>query len=291
MVAYLQKLFGICLTGDVSEKILPIIWGPSDTGKTTFSEILLALLGPDYGQEMSEATIAASSRRRSGGEASPDLVRLLGIRLAVVSETSEGMQLNAARVKALTGRNRITARDMYKSQIEFDPTHKIVIETNHKPGMRDGDEAMFRRVHLIPFEVVIPKDEQDPSLPMKLREELAGILAWAVRGCLAWRAEGRLAPPPEIEAATAQYRQESDVLRDFVEDRCVVGPGRSVSVSDLYVAYRAWARLAEDDYPLGKHKFNALVEARGVTREPRIWRGIGIASPTKFEQTTAEVAR
>lgn len=288
MVAYLQEVVGIFLTGDVSEKFLPIIWGPSDTGKTTLTETVFEVLGGDYAQPMAESTIAKADRHRGGGEATPELARLVGVRLAVVSETSAAMQLNAARVKAMTGRNKVTARNLFQSPFDFVPTHKLLIETNDRPGMRDGDAALFNRVHLIPFEVVIPKDDQDPTLPARLRDELPGILAWAVRGCLAWQRKGHLARPPEVANATIDYQLESDLLSEFVEDRCVVGQERSVSVTELFKEYRYWARGIEDDYPVGKHRFNALMAARpGVRREGRVWRGIDRIK-TGFDRTTEE---
>lgn len=278
MVAYLQQMVGIFLTGDVSEKFFPMLWGPPDTGKTTFTNTIMALLG-DYAQTMSEATISDPKWGASGGDATPDVARLLGTRLAVVSETSAKMQLNAARAKAWTGRNRITARKLYSKPFDFNPTHKLLIETNNKPGMPEGDEALFNRVHLIPFQVPVPKAEQDSALETKLQAELPGILRWAVRGCLAWQQAGRLERPTPVAAATDDYRAENDQVQAFLAERCVEGSKENTGVPRLFAAYALWAAESVDGPPLGKQEFNRQLEGRGFRRDQqkRNWQGLELA--------------
>lgn len=284
MVAYLQQMVGIFLTGDVSEKFLPILWGPPDTGKTTFTNTLRALFGP-YAQTMSEATISNPKWGASGGEATPDVARLLGTRLAVVSETSAKMQLNAARAKAWTGRNRLTARKLYKEPFDFNPTHKLLIETNNKPGLPEGDEALFNRLHLIPFQVPVPKAEQDSALETKLQVELSGILTWAVRGCLVWQQKGRLEQPKPVAEATKDYRAENDHVQAFLSARCVEGSKENTGVPRLYAAYALWAAENVDGQPLGKQVFNRQLEGRGFRRDQqkRNWQGLELAPEPESE--------
>jgi P4 family phage/plasmid primase-like protien len=286
MLNYLQKLVGIFITGSVKEKFLPIIWGLPDTGKTTFTNILRALLSDDYAQVMGEGTVAEVKRKADGGDASPDIARLKGVRLAIVSETDEGMRLNAARVKVMTGRNRMMGRFLHANLIEFEPTHKILIETNHRPLIPTGDDAVWARIHLIPFENVIPRSEQDPDLEDTLREELSGILAWAVSGCLKWQEEG-LGQPPEIEEATKKYREEEDPLKDFVSEALVESaPAARLGIQEGFKAYQKWAD--GDKYAFGRKRFAALMDRR-FERDPqkRFWVGIGksdSATPTQFEK-------
>lgn len=286
-LGYLQRMAGIMLTGDVSVKFLPIIWGLKDTGKSVLTNTLRRLLN-EYAQVMSEATLAHQQRKAAGGEASPDLARLVGIRLAVTSETGSDFRLNEGRIKAWTGRTPVTARHLHGHQFDFEPTHKILIETNNRPIISGGDEATWGRVQLIPFTEVIPKPEQDEELEEKLAGEFPGILTWAVRGCLEWQASG-LKVPADVQAATEQYQETMDPLQDFFEARCQVGPDHAVSRTDLWEAYLEWAKQ-HDGYPLGKQRFNALLEAKGFeafrdsqNKNARSWRGIGCRRNVKGE--------
>src|SRR5439155_16389137 len=135
----------------------------------------------------------------------------------------------------------------------FTATHHIWLAANHKPTIKGTDLAIWRRILLIPFLVTIPEAERDKHLGEKLRAELPGILAWAVRGCLAWQAEG-LAPPEEVRAATQEYREEMDVLGNFLEDRCVMDPREGASAARLYTEYQDWCEKA-GERPAGTRAF------------------------------------
>ena len=119
---------------------------------------------------------------------------------------------------------------------EFEPTHKVFLATNHKPVVKGTDNAIWERIRLVPFEVTIPEDERDTSLPEKLKEELSGILSWAVQGCLEWQESG-LSVPDEVRVATDGYRGEMDVLGQFIADCCFVAPSVRAKAPSLYVAY------------------------------------------------------
>jgi putative DNA primase/helicase len=276
MMGYLQKLVGLCLTGDVSEKRLPIVWGPSDTGKTTFTETVMAVLGDDYREVVAEATIAKTKYTSDGAAASPDIAKLRGVRLAVVSETGEATRLNEARVKALTGRNRLTARHLHRDPFTFDPTHKLLIETNHKPIVEESGDAVWNRVDLIPFTVVIPPEEQDKALPAALLGELPGILGWAIQGCLRWQVEG-LGRPPEVADATAAYRAEMDRFGEFLDDRCDLRPDARTTTAAIYAAYRAWC-LGLGDEPMTSSEVGSRLRERGFEpwrdKSARGWTGL-----------------
>jgi putative DNA primase/helicase len=142
--------------------------------------------------------------------------------------------------------SRLQARRIYGSPFEFDPHFKLFIDANHKPVIRGTDNAIWRRIHLIPFNVSIPKNEQDPDLGNKLRTELPGILAWAVRGCLKWRQE-ELRPPKTVTDAVDQYRNQMDVVGDFVAECCRKEPATTVAAADLYAAYRHWSQSRGDE--------------------------------------------
>lgn len=282
MIRFLQQLAGILITGDTSVKFLPVIWGYPDTGKTVFTNTLKRLLGRQLAKTISQATIAHQDRSQAGSAPSADLMDLLGTRLAVVSETDDELRLNEGRVKAWTGRNDITARPPHgKKQITFPVTHKLVIETNHKPNIATGDDGMWARLVLIPFTNVIPEDEQDKDLEEKLEAEFPGILAWAVRGCLDWRTNG-LQVPDKVRKATAEYKIEEDPLAEFLGDVCELDLAGSVDRSRLRNTYEAWCR-AEGREALSRPKFNKLLKDLGCTesrdtkrKNARVWQGITI---------------
>lgn len=296
MIGYLQRMVGIFLTGDVSEKFQPIVYGGPNTGKTTFANVLRSLLGDDYSTTITEATLAKTGRPTSGSEASPDLADLLGARLGIASETSAGLRLNEARVKAWTGREKLKARKLFQDPFEFYPTHKLLIETNEKPVIDASDSAMWDRVHLIPFHVEIPKAERDRQLDSKLIAELPGVLAWAVKGCLAWQTEGLTKPSLVIEE-TDDYQREMNPLDAFFTSQCEFGDGKVVETEVLFNAYREWEimRHTPQKSQLGRNKFSSLVRQRvnhSKFQDPennraQSWRGIAVnprihASPSQF---------
>jgi putative DNA primase/helicase len=219
--------------------------------------------------------------KRAGGVPN-DVARLKGARFVAASETEEGRRLAESLVKDLTGQDTISARFMRAEWFDFRPTHKLWLSTNHKPEIRGTDNAIWRRIRLVPWSVAIPPAERDRKLAEKLRAELPGVLAWAVRGCLAWQREG-LQAPAEVRKATAGYRSEMDVLGDFLADRCFRGERLEVGKDDLYKAYQMWSEDAGERTET-KRKFGMLLKERGIEdgrnseRTKRIWKGIGLTT-------------
>jgi putative DNA primase/helicase len=211
-----------------------------------------------------------------------DMAQLRGARFVVAVEAEQDRRLAEALMKQATGGDTISARFMRAEFFQFVPTFKIFIGTNHKPVIRGTDYAMWRRVRLIPFTVTIPPEEQDRQLEAKLREEGAGILRWAVEGCLAWQRHG-LGMPDEIRAATAAYRTEMDVLGQFIAERCVLEDEARVSSGDLYGAYGAWCEQT-GERPMAQRTFGLRLTERGVepgrTRAARGWLGIRLRTLT-----------
>ena len=204
---------------------------------------------------------------------------LFGARLVASVEVEDGRRLAEVLVKQLTGGDRIKARFMRQDFFEWEPTHTILLAANHKPVVRGTEHAIWRRIHLIPFEVTIAPSEQDRALPMKLRAELPGILRWIVAGCLAWRRDG-LAVPETVQAATEAYRAEQDVLAPFLEDRCVLREGLWATSKVLYAAYESWCDNNGAEL-LTRQAFGRALTERGYvpkkgTGGVRRWRGIGL---------------
>jgi putative DNA primase/helicase len=210
-----------------------------------------------------------------------DIARLKGSRFVSASETEEGRRLAESRIKDLTGQDTITARFMRAEWFDFEPVHKLWLSTNHKPEIRGTDQAIWRRIRLVPWTVVIPPAEQDKKLPEKLRAELPGVLAWIVQGCLEWRRKG-LQAPEEVRRATVEYRAEMDVVGAFLAECCAIAPERDVSAADLYKAYGEWCKDTGETQ-VKQRRFGGQLTERGDFERYRggksgghRWRGLDL---------------
>jgi putative DNA primase/helicase len=267
LIAFLQRFVGLCLTGLVREHVLPIFWGTGRNGKTTLLTVLQALLGP-FAQV---APLSLLLESKHGRTAIPnDVARLVGVRLVVTSETPEHGRLAESTVKVLTGGDRLTGRFLHREFFDFNPTHKVLLVTNHKPVIRGQDQAIWSRIALVPFTVRFWTPEearpagaplQDPTLATTLLTELPGILNWALEGCGAWQRDG-LHLPPIVQTATAEYRAEEDVLKPFLEACCLVDAAAWIAFDALYPTFETWATEAHER-PLSKQALGRLLTERG----------------------------
>lgn len=239
LVGYLQRLMGYMLTGDTSENCLVVAYGIGRNGKGTVFETFQALLG-DYAKTAEFGTFVDKKQESVRN----DLADLKGARMVLASEGKEGERLAEAFVKSATGGDTLKARFLYQEYFQFVPEFKLVLATNHKPAIRGTDEGIWSRIRLLPFENVIPKSQRDLKMKDKLRGELPGILAWAVRGCLEWQQNG-LQEPPEVVGATEKYRGDQDRLRGFIEECCVLQSTAATPARELYAAYKEWAESSD----------------------------------------------
>lgn len=232
---YLQRLAGYALTGSTKEHTLAFFYGPGGNGKSKFLDTISSIMG-DYAKTAGTETFTASRWDRHPTE----LASLCGARLVTANETEQGREWAEARIKALTGGDRISARYMHRDPFEFKPQFKLVIAGNHKPALRNVDEAMQRRFHMIPFTAVIPAVERDLDLSDKLQAEWGGILQWMIDGCLQWQKTG-LQPPPVVTKATAEYLDQQDSLQAWMAERCQVGADYRCGIAELFKSWSAWA--------------------------------------------------
>jgi putative DNA primase/helicase len=266
LIECLQRLFGCCATG-VFEKVLVVMFGAGNNGKTTLMEVIRAALGGDqYAGEMQIGSLMVSNRV-SDNAVSADIADLKGRRLITSSEPEEGHHLSVARVKYLTGGGQIKARYLRENPFTFSPTHKILIDTNHPPVITNANDAVWNRVKCIPFTVTIPRDEIDNDLPAKLRAELAGILAWIVRGAVKY-AESGLHFPDIVNAVTEEYRNKCDQIPNFLADMCCQGNDKWVSVTRLRQSYESWAASCGED-KLSQSDFNSRLYQAGFKQDRR----------------------
>jgi putative DNA primase/helicase len=278
LITFLQRAVGYALTGDTSEHVLFLLHGTGRNGKSTFLETLHALLG-DYAKQADFATFLA----RKHDTVRNDLAELQGARFVAAVEVEEGRRLAENLVKQLTGGDRIKARFLYQEYFEYVPQFKVFLACNHKPVIRGTDLAIWERIRLIPFTVTIPKAERDTHLLTKLLQELPGILAWAVQGCLAWQQHG-LGEPQAVVQATGAYRAEMDLLGSFLEDTVVLGTHHQVTSKDLYTAYCTWCET-NGETPMSKKALGSRLLERGCApvrlgpKQARGWQGLGLVTP------------
>ena len=273
MRAFLARLLGHALQGRVSEHVLPIFHGDGGNGKSTLVNAVMAALG-DYAAPADPDLLTARTF-----DAHPTSVAdLCGLRLAVLHESDAGRRLAEGTVKRLTGGDRLKARRMREDFWSFTPSHTFVALTNHKPIVIGQDEGIWRRLRLVPWDVVIPPEERDEGLADRLALELDAVLAWLVAGYLDWHASG-LGEPQRVVEATAAYRAESDTIARFLDERCLPGHGTAGS-TELFKAWEKWC--ADQGEEAGTQKaFATTLENRGFDKfkdgSGRMrWRGLGL---------------
>ena len=278
--SYLERAIGYALTGLVREGVAFVLHGIGSNGKSTFRETLHALFG-DYAIA---ADAGLLTERKIPGGATEEIARLKGCRFVAVNETSENDQLHEARLKFITSQDTITARNLYGHFFDFFPSHKAFVTTNHKPIVRGTDEGIWRRLHLLPFTATIPREAIEKDFrERRLMPELAGILNFAIAGAVAYLKDG-LNPPVIVRAATDDYRQDMDVVGQWIEERCERGSHMSVPSSVAYWDYSNWA-AGEIGWTLTRLKWRRNLSDRGFpadkgTHGQRVIRGLQLASKT-----------
>ena len=211
---FLQHVTGYALTGSTSAHAMFFAYGTGANGKSVFLSAIGGALG-DYHRTAPIETFTASSFSQHP----TDLASLRGARFVTANETEEGRRWAEAKLKVLTGGDKIAARFMRQDFFEYVPQFKLMLAGNHKPGLRSVDEAIRRRLHLIPFMVTIPPKERDPQLGERLKAEWPGILAWMIEGCLQWQRKG-LAPPAAVTKATNEYLEAEDTVSAWIDEAC-----------------------------------------------------------------------
>jgi putative DNA primase/helicase len=235
LVAFIWCMLGYCLTGVTVEHALFFCYGTGANGKGVLLSTVRHILG-DYHRTAPIATFTASKNERHPTE----LAGLRGARMVTANETQEGQRWDEEKIKTLTGGDEISARLMRQDFFDFVPVFKLVIAGNHKPALRNVDEAIRRRMNLLPFSVTIPPAERDPHLGNKLKAEAGGILARAIQGCLDWQ-QGGLRPPAAVQAATDDYLSGEDAIERWIVDGCQRDPQAWTSSRELFASWVAWA--------------------------------------------------
>jgi putative DNA primase/helicase len=258
LIGFLRRMCGYALTGEVREHALFFVYGTGGNGKGTFLNTITHIMG-DYQRVSGSETFTESP----GDRHTTELARLQGARLVTAQETEEGKRWAESRIKALTGGDPITARFMRQDDFTFLPQFKLVIVGNHKPSFRSVDDAIRRRLHLVPFTAVIPASEKDPELPAKLKAEASGILSWMIEGCLEWDREG-LRPPQIVKEYTDQYLGDEDSLQQWIDDCCDMDRSGFSSSKALFYSWTKWCEHS-GEYVGTMKRLMAKLESRGIS--------------------------
>jgi putative DNA primase/helicase len=262
LMAYLQRVAGYVLTGSAQEEVIFVLYGTGRNGKSTFRQMLHDLMG---GYAMG-ADAGLLMTRQASGSATPERARLKGMRLVSINESAEDGMLNEESVKHITSQDTITARPLYAAPFDFIPSHKTFLTTNHRPVVRGSDLGIWRRIQLLPFDQVIPENAVETDFKeRRLAPEAAGVLNWMLAGLAAYLKEG-LNPPPAVLAATDTYRDDMDVIGDWLDERCVEDPAAVTPASFLHADYRPFAER-EIGKPLSVRRFVRELVERGFGRD------------------------
>jgi putative DNA primase/helicase len=257
LIAFLQRVAGYALTGETIEHAMFFLFGVGANGKSTFINAITDVFGDYYRTAPMETFTASKSERHP-----TDMAGLLGARLVTSIETEEGRHWAEAKIKAMTGGDTISARFMRQDFFEYKPQFKLLIAGNHKPGLRSVDEAIRRRLHLIPFTVTIPPAERDTELGAKLKAESAGILAWMIQGCLEWQRVG-LAPPPAVTSATDAYLEAEDKISAWITDCCARDNRAFETSARLFASWKAWTERT-GEFTGTQRRFSDNLVNRGI---------------------------
>ena len=296
VVDFLHRFFGYCLTGLVTEQVLLFMEGTGCNGKTTALLLLMHVLG-DYAIQGAPGLLMAKH-----SESHPtEVADLEGSRFVANAEVEKGKPFAESLIKQLTGSDPVRARRMRQDFYQFMPTHKLCIAANHRPIIKGNDEGIWRRVIRIPWNRKVPDSQKDPFFVDKLKKEAPGILCRLMEGCLQWQKIG-LKPPEKVTLATAEYREEMDVLADYMEERCVIGKTQRVIKKQLYLDYVEWCedmRQRPQNYSLfnrqlSERDFRTKVTSTmvaGQKRSIRVWVRIGLKRFAAPESPATSMAK
>ena len=260
---FLQRWVGYCLTGLTIEQKLIFNFGEGANGKSVFVETIAWLLGT-YALTLPFASLLKDDRKR-GGDATPDIARLPGVRMVRASEPEKGSTFSEATIKQITGNEELTARHLHHDFFDFIAQFKLTLSGNHKPMIRGQDHGIWRRFLLVPWKVMVPEEDQDLNLADKLKAEASGILNWALDGCRMWLESG-LDVPAGVRVATDEYRSDSDPVGRFLA-ACTEGmPGDSVEGAEIYAAYHKWCK-ANAERTWSMTAFGRALAERGYEKQ------------------------
>ena len=251
LVDFLQRWFGYCLTADTREQALVFVYGPGGNGKGVMTGTVFGIMG-DYAINAAMDTFVATR----GDKHTTDLAMLAGARMVVTTEVDEGQAWAEAKIKALTGGDPITARFMRQDNFTFKPRFKLTSSGNHKPKLRNADNAMRRRLNIVPF--THKPARVDRTLAEKLKKEWPEVLRWLIDGCIKWQQFG-LNPPTVVQEATDDYFEAQDYFKRWLDECCALDPNASEKSSALMENFQQWC-IENKEEAVDSTRFRGMLE-------------------------------
>lgn len=259
---WIQKAVGYTVTGITSEKVAFLLWGVTDTGKSTF----LATLRDLFANYSALLQIETLMSKNTDNNTSADLADLRGTRLVITSETEEGHRLREALLKRITqGMGEIKTARKYENPITFLETHKLWMDCNHRPVIRGNDDAIWNRIMPIPCEHQVSAAEKDTNLKEKLLIEKEAIASWAVEGAVRFCREG-LGRPEILLRVRDEWRNDMDTIGQFIDECCLKEADARVEASALYEVFREWAKKQGHEQILTQTAFGMRLVDRGYNK-------------------------
>ena len=273
--AYLQRVIGYAASGSTHEHAMFFLYGEGGNGKGIFLNTIQAIMG-DYAKTAPMEAFTESKSDRHPA----DMAMLQGARMVFAQETESGKAWAESRIKSLTGGDPITARFMRQDFFTFVPKFKLLISGNHMPKLQNVDEAMRRRLHLLPFTRTFKGEDRDPHLAEKLHSEFGGILSWIIDGAAAYDREG-LAPPRVVQEATNAYFESEDIFQQWLAECCELEVNAFDNPTKLFESFKAYTE-GRNEFTGTNREFSQRLEKAGYTRGSstskggRFWQGLRI---------------
>ena len=276
VITFMRRFLGYCLTGLTREHLIAFLFGGGANGKSTLLDLVLWLMG-DYALKLPASVLMAQRGERHPTE----IAQLCGVRLAISNEIDEGEFWAESRLKELTGDTHATARYMRGDFFTFAVTHKHIIAGNHRPQVRAMDEALKRRMALVPFSAFFRGQHRDPQMLGKLKGEGAEVLGWLIQGASEWLEHG-IDVPAAIRTASDEYASTMDALGNWIDDRCEREPDGTEAAKLLYRSYADWKR-DRGEHPVSETRWSEQLVSRGFER----YRSNGSLTGTAASDSTA----
>ena len=222
LATWLQQAIGMTLIGDQREQVALFCHGLGSNGKTTFLDAVSEALG-DYAAKAAPDLVTSSGHDRHPTE----VMDLAGMRCVVIDEFKGTAALDESKLKRLTGGGKTKARGMGKDFVEFRNTWQLWLDGNARPTVYGQDDGIWRRLRLVPWRLSVPEEQRDRDLPRKLSASGEAVLRWAIDGCRAYLAAGRLPACHCIDSGTRAYRMEQDMVGAWLADTYAVDTWRA----------------------------------------------------------------
>ncbi len=293
LAEYFKQVCGMAAIGKVFYEGMCIFYGYGRNGKSTFINLVSKVFGDYAGSINVEMLMNQKDGRQVIGGLSVE-----GKRFVSAMEPEEGRRLSAAMLKKLASADLVTERQMYRDERTFEPSHTLIMATNHLPKVGSTDAGTWRRIAVVPFKAVFEgKKEIKDYAGVLYNTDADAILSWIVEGAKKYIANGyNIALPKVVQEATQQYRNEEDWIGNFLQECCELGEHEETG-GNLFDSYRDWCTQNNESYVRRSRDFAEALERQGFTKrrtmKGAVWMGLRLLenanassfSKYKYEKT------